>query len=38
MSRLFTMGLVEIRSTDRRLALTDFGKRVFNELRQQGQR
>jgi hypothetical protein len=33
MSKLFTMGLIEVRSTDRRLALTDFGKLVYDELR-----
>jgi len=33
MSELFSMGIVEIRSTDRRLVLTDLGHRAYSELR-----
>jgi hypothetical protein len=32
MSKLLSLGLVEIRSTDRRLALTNSGKQVYDEL------
>ncbi len=32
MSKLFAMGLVEVRNTDRRLVLTDEGRVVFAQL------
>ena len=32
MSKLFTLGLVEIRSLDRRLVLTEPGREVYREL------
>jgi hypothetical protein len=32
MSQLFARGLIEVRSSDRRVALTQHGQRLFNEL------
>ena len=32
MSKLFTLGLVEIRSRDRRLVLTNQGREVYDQL------
>ena len=32
MSKLFTLELVEVRSTDRRLVLTDAGRELYREL------
>jgi len=32
MSQLFTLGIVEIRSIDRRLVLTERGRQVYAEL------
>lgn len=32
LSQLFTLGIVEIRSVDRRLVLTERGRKVFAEL------
>ena len=33
-SKLFTLGLCEIRSSDRRLVLTPTGRELYNELSQ----